>query len=264
MLTGAALFEAVRSSDAPASFRWLGQHTFILRIGGKVVLIDPFLSEMDERNVPPLFSAQDAAGVVDVVACTHDHLDHIDPEAIPPLAEHTDARFVAPRAHEGRMRSLGVPADRLDLIDDDERLEVSGLTFHGVKAAHEFFDRTEEGHYPFLGYVIEGGGKTAYHAGDTLWWEGLQARLRRHALDVAFVPINGRDARRYRSDILGNMTYQEAADLVGGLDVGLVVPAHYDMFDGNREDPQLFVDYTAAKYPGLRVWVGDYTDEVRF
>lgn len=264
MLTGVNLFKAVRSSDAPASFWWLGQHTFILRLGGRVVLIDPFLTEMDERNVPPLFEPENAAGVVDVVACTHDHLDHIDPAAIPGLAERTGARFIAPRAHEERMRSLGVPSDRLDLIDDEEQVDVLDLTFHGIKGAHEFFDRTEEGHYPFLGYVIEGGGKTAYHAGDTLWWEGLQARLRPFSMDVAFVPINGRDARRFRDDILGNMTYQEAADLVGDLEVELIVPAHFDMFDANLEDPQLFVDYMAAKYPGRRVWVGDYTKEVPF
>lgn len=264
MLSGPSLFNAVQSGASLASFFWLGQHTFLLRIGGRVVLIDPFLTEMEERNVPPLFAPADAAGVVDIVACTHDHLDHIDPAAIPGLAEKTEARFVAPRAHEQRMRSLGVPPDRLDLIDDEEHIDVLGITFTGVKAAHEFFDRTDEGFYPFLGYVIEGGGKTAYHAGDTVWWEGLQARLRPFDMDVAFVPINGRDARRYREDILGNMTYQEAADLVGGLDVELIVPAHFDMFDANLEDPQLFVDYMAEKYPGRRVWVGNYTEEISF
>jgi hypothetical protein len=78
------------------------------------------------------------------------------------------------------------------------------------------------------------------------------------------VPINGRDARRYSSNIIGNMTYQEAADLVGGLPVELTVPAHFDMFDGNSEDPQLMVDYMMVKYPGRKVWVGDYARRVAF
>ena len=264
MLTGKQLFDAVQKSQAAGAFWWLGQHTFIVKLGDTVALIDPFLTERDDRNVPPLFKPGDAGGIVDLVLCTHDHLDHIDPAAIPGLAAETDARFVAPTAHEGRMRSLDVPSDRLTLIDDDESAELADVSIHGVKAAHEFFDQTEEGFYPFLGYVIEGGGRCVYHAGDTLWWDGLQTRLRRWHFDVAFVPINGRDARRYARNILGNMTYQEAADLVGGLAVNLAVPAHYDMFDGNLEDPQLFVEYVKVKYPDQAVWAGDYTEEVTF
>lgn len=264
MLTGSSLFDAIRTSRSDSAFWWLGQHTFVLKVSGTTMLIDPFLSDVDDRNVPPLFKPRDAQGVVDVVACTHDHLDHIDPATIPGLAERTSALFVAPTAHGDRMRSLGVPSDRLLLLNDEESATAAGLRVTAVRAAHEFFEVTKEGHYPFLGYVIEGGGKTVYHAGDTVWWEGLQARLQPLRIDVAFVPINGRDATRYLDDVQGNMTYQEAADLVGGLDVGLAVPAHYDMFDWNGEDPNLFADYIAAKYPDKRVWIGGYAEEVVF
>lgn len=264
MLTGKELFGAARQSPSDSAFWWLGQHTFILKIGGRIVLIDPFLTELDDRNVPPLFAPEDAADVVDVVACTHDHLDHIDPAAIPGLAEHTQAVFLAPAAHADRMRSLGVPAERLRLLNDGESIEIGNIRCTAVRAAHEFFHMTDDGRYPFLGYVFEAGGKAAYHAGDTLWWDGLQERLRSYRLDVAFVPINGRDARRLRNDVQGNMTYQEAADLVGGLNVALAVPAHYDMFDWNSEDPDLFADYLSVKYPKTAVWIGRYAQEVPF
>ena len=264
VLTARALFDDVADSRDAAAFWWLGQHTFIVRLGGTVLLIDPFLTEMEERNVPPLFSPADAAGIVDLVLCTHDHLDHIDPGAIPGLASETNAHFVAPAAHADRMHSLGVPKPRLSLLNDGESIEVSGVRIHAVKSAHEFFDETPEGLYPFLGYVVKGSGKAFYHSGDTVWWEGLQARLKRWKLDAAMVPINGRDAKRLAMDIIGNMTYQEAADLVGGLDVALTVPAHYDMFDANSEDPQLLVDYMQIKYPGRKVWVGGYAEKVVF
>lgn len=263
MLTGQDLFDDVADCTADGAFWWLGQHTFIVKLGSTVMLIDPFLAERDDRNVPPLFEPKDAAGI-DLVLCTHDHADHIDPAAIPGLAAETSAQFVAPRAHRERMLSLDVPEARLHLVDDEETASLADVSIHGVKAAHEFFEQTEEGYFPFLGYVIEGAGRTVYHAGDTLWWDGLQSRLRQWHFDVAFVPINGRDAPRYKRNILGNMTYQEAADLVGGLAVSLAVPAHYDMFDGNAEDPQLFVDFVAAKYPNQQVWAGDYAKRISF
>lgn len=264
MLQGPSLFQDVQTCDDPAAFWWLGQHSFIVKLGAVCLLIDPFLTAMEDRNVPPLFAPADAAGTVDLVVCTHDHLDHIDPAAIPGLAAHTDARFVAPRAHAERMRSLDVPDDRLTLLNDEESVALDELTIHAVKAAHETFDQTDDGLFPFLGYVIEGAGKTLYHAGDTVWWEGLQARLAQWMFDVAMVPINGRDAERYANDVLGNMTYQEAADLLGGLDVALSVPAHYDMFDFNGEDPDRFADYMRVKYPDHRVWIGTPTERIPF
>jgi len=32
---------------------WLGQAGFLLRGGGATVLVDPFLSNVDERRIPP-------------------------------------------------------------------------------------------------------------------------------------------------------------------------------------------------------------------
>jgi L-ascorbate metabolism protein UlaG (beta-lactamase superfamily) len=45
-------------------------------------------------------------------------------------------------------------------------------------------------------------------------------------------------------------------DLAGELEARLAVPSHWDMFASNSEDPEKFVDYMAAKFPGVRTWVG--------
>ena len=69
-------------------------------------------------------------------------------------------------------------------------------------------------------------------------------------VDVALLPINGRDGERYRRNCIGNMTYQEAADLTGELQPRTVIPGHWDMFRDNPGDPCAFADYLDAKYPG--------------
>ncbi len=69
-------------------------------------------------------------------------------------------------------------------------------------------------------------------------------------IDAALLPINGRDAVRYRRNCIGNMTFQEAADLAGELQPGLVIPGHWDMFADNPGDPDAFVDYLTIKYNG--------------
>jgi L-ascorbate metabolism protein UlaG (beta-lactamase superfamily) len=65
------------------------------------------------------------------------------------------------------------------------------------------------------------------------------------------LPINGRDARRLRENCIGNMTYQEAADLAGAGNPSIVIPGHFEMFTHNSEDPELFRAYVAVKYPDL-------------
>ncbi len=262
MLHGKKLFDTVEATTDDA-FWWLGQHSFIIKLDGIVFLVDPFITPSPERLVPPLFSPEDAA-CVSAVCCTHDHLDHLDPLAVSGLSSTIQAMFIAPRVHRNRLLSLSVSENRLLLLDDLETVDLHGVRFTGIKAAHETFECTADGLHPYLGFVIEGAGKVIYHAGDTVWWEGLQSRLAAWKFDVAMVPINGRDAARLSNNIIGNMTYQEAADLLGGLEVNLTVPTHYGMFEFNTVDVQLFVDYMQVKYPQRKVWAGEPTERVTF
>lgn len=263
---GQELIAEIQETETPSgtgAFWWLGQHSFIVKLGGCTVYIDPYLEPSPARQTPPLFMPEEITNA-DLVLCTHDHLDHIDPYALEGIVRASpEALFVAPRPHRERMLFIGVPESRLRLINADETVEAAAVRVTGVKAKHEFFYETPEG-FPYLGYVFEGNSVCGYHSGDTLVYEGLPATLRRWRLDVAFLPINGRDAERYQSGCIGNMTYQEAVDLAGELRVGLAVPSHWDMFRNNSEDPQRFVRYLAAKFPETPCWVGRAGEAVRF
>lgn len=264
--SGAALIreiDAWHAGSGGAAFWWTGQHSFIVKLAGTTIYIDPYLDPSPARQTAPLFRPVEITNA-DVVLCTHDHGDHIDPFALAGMVGASPrAVFVAPRPHRQRMLDIGVPEARLRLAVPGEVVEIGPLRITGIKAKHEFFHETPEG-FPFLGYVVEGGGLTFYHSGDTLVYEGLLTTLQRWRLDAAFLPINGRDAVRYLAGCIGNMTYQEAVDLAGELEVGLPVPSHWDMFATNSEDPQKFVDYLAAKFPGVPTWVGPAGKAVEF
>jgi L-ascorbate 6-phosphate lactonase len=263
---GEALVEEVRAAQPEPGrgyFWWLGQHSFILKLGTITLYIDPYLAPDEARQTPPLLAPEQVTNA-DLVLCTHDHGDHMDPYAITGILKASpQALFVAPRAHRQRMIGIGVPGLRLWLINDGQPLRFRDAIITGVKGKHEFFHETPDG-FPYLGYVVAANGVTCYHSGDTLVYDGLLATLRRWQLDVAFLPINGRDADRFRDGCIGNMSYQEAVELAGDLRVGLAVPAHWDMFAHNSEDPRKFVDYLAAKYPEVPAWVGRAGERVLF
>lgn len=238
-------------------FWWLGQHSVTVKLGETIVYVDPYLSESPLRLTQPLVTAREVTNAHLVIG-THDHGDHIDRDAWGVLATTApEARFVLPDLHRERVAAeIGIPSDRLIGVDDGQTVEVAGLRITGVAAAHEFLDQDPAtGRYPYLGYVVEGSGCTFYHAGDTCLYNGIHARLEGRRYDVVFLPINGRDAVRLAGGCIGNMTYQEAADLAGCLEPRLTVPTHFDMFEHNSEDPLLFVEYMRVKYPHLRTAV---------
>ena len=245
--------DACRVAEGELAIWWLGQHSFVVKAGQAVIYIDPFLTAMSGRRVAPLVRPQEITNAA-LVTGSHDHADHIDRPAWPALAAASpQAVFVVPDLlRESVAHDTGIAGPRLIGLDDGTSAEVAGVRITGIAAAHEFLDRDPaSGRYPYLGFVFEANGCTFYHSGDCCIYEGLQTHLKQWRYDVAFLPINGRDAVRLAANCIGNMTYQEAADLAGALRPGLTIPAHYEMFANNSQDPQPFVDYMHVKYPGL-------------
>ena len=250
-----AFLESVRNMKVPfgnAVLWWLGQMGLLIKIGETVLCVDYFATETPERQVPPPFPADQAEGI-DVFLGTHNHMDHIDHDAWKIWAVNCPkASFVFPRAHFQSVAEDGIAEERLIGMNDGECRQIGEITIRAIASAHEFLDQDPEtGLYPNLQYIIEGNGLRIYHAGDTLRYEGMLPKLQAMGtIDAALLPINGRDAKRYRRNCIGNMTFQESADLAGTLQVRLAIPGHWDMFADNPGDPEAFVDYMDAKYTG--------------
>jgi L-ascorbate metabolism protein UlaG (beta-lactamase superfamily) len=239
----------MNGSKNKVSLAWLGQMGLRINVNETTILVDYFASVYPERRTIPPIAAEAVRGV-DAFLGTHDHLDHIDHSAWRIWASTCpDARFVFPSTHRQSVLNDGIPTKRMLPIDAGQHVQVGDIIIHAIPAAHEFLFPDGTGHYPCLQYIIEGGGRRIYHAGDTLRYEGMLYRLQAFGhIDAAIVPINGRDGTRYRGNCMGNMTFQEAADLAGELRPGLVIPGHWDMFADNPGDPEAFADYLDAKY----------------
>lgn len=221
--------------------------------------IDLFLSPEPGRKLKNYIEI-DALSDTSVLFGTHDHIDHIDREAWKIIGKkHEGIKFVVPKLFETTLpEELDIDKSRFIFVDEDSPFDEGPLHIEALPAAHEFLDTAENGCHPYLMYIITFEGKKICHLGDTCIYEGMYSKLREKGpFDVMFPPINGRDAKRYSDNIIGNMTYQEAADLVGIMKPGLAVPGHYDMFDFNSANPNDFKDYVNIKYPGQKVAVLD-------
>jgi L-ascorbate 6-phosphate lactonase len=249
--------------DRGDGLSWLGQAGFVVRTTAATVLIDPFLSPWDGRLYESALPPARAEGV-DLVLCTHEHVDHFDATSAPAVAAASPgAVFVVPAPIVDMVTEAGVAADRVVGVQPGDDLELAGVrirpvpAMHGVSMedAYGFGEELSGGLTRFLGFVVDAAGVRLYHAGDTIHFEGMESLLRDLEIDVGMLPINGRDPEREARGIVGNLTEREAAWLGREAALDLLIPMHYDLFARNRGYPADLVDSVDRDHPGVPVFV---------
>jgi L-ascorbate 6-phosphate lactonase len=255
---GAPLLRHIDSLVVPseAVALWnLGVAGYVLKFDARIIYIDPYLRDPKDQNghslrlFPPPYGGADVYHA-DWVLCTHDHRDHLDPETIVPLAEVAPkTRFIVPAPLVGKCVNLGIHPRRIVGARTGETLDLSGWVVTPIPAAHVTFEFDEKGDHKQLGYVINTGALTLYHAGDTVDFPELPSLLRPHKIDIALLPINGNDRRRNERNIKGNLDFREAVDLAVDIGAKLVIPMHYDFTPTNNTNPAYFLDYLYHTYP---------------
>lgn len=270
VLSGDAFLEDIVEAERDAEalhIWWLGQSGFLVSHDGMRALLDPYLSDSlasahagtdrsRQRMTEPVI-APAALPPIDVVTSSHAHADHLDPDTLRPIFDVEDPpALVTPEANRAlAAECAGVGEDVPIGIDGGFTLDVRGLRVTAVPAAHETVERDEHGRFRFLGYVVAIGPWRLYHSGDTVRYPGMDDLLLPHAVDVAMLPINGRDPAR---GMAGNMTGEEAAQLAYDIAAGVAIPCHYDMFALDTAAPEPFLAAAARLgQPAARLRAGE-------
>lgn len=249
----AFLGDVSRAKDHPDQLHlwWLGQSGYLVQWQGHHLLIDPYLSDsltrkyagtnkphvrMTERVIAP-----EQLGFVEVVTSSHNHTDHLDGETLISLWKaNPNLKVIVSRAN------LNFAAERLQVSPeqlipiraDGEAITIDPFRFHAIPSAHETLEQDENGDHRFMGLIVQAGKWIIYHSGDCVPYDGLVERLRKWSIDIALLPINGRDPGR---GVPGNFTGEETAQLGKQINANIVIPCHYEMFEFNTVSPEGFV-----------------------
>ena len=210
---------------------YIGHSTVELVDGDTRVLLDPFLAP---NNPAAKVSADDLDPTH--VFITHAHADHYaDAVAV---GKRTGASFVAITELANVLNEQG--------IEDAADANLGGTVSYDwgwVKLVQAFHTSTVPGSAdaPYsptpgtvigaaCGVVVNIGGKTAYHLGDTALFSDLKLIAERTPVDVAFIPIGGHYTMDRHDAVV-------AAEFVGA---ELVIPVHYNTFPPIETDAEAF------------------------
>jgi L-ascorbate metabolism protein UlaG (beta-lactamase superfamily) len=235
VLSGEELIAEMRASEEETGMHiwWLGQSGFLVQIADERILLDPYLSDSvtatyagtdtPRERITGLVVEPSLLSFVNVVTSSHAHLDHLDPDTLPHVLA-GDAAFVCAEGSEQvAAERAGRQPDAVLGVGDHATFGTFMIT--AVPAHHE-------GAPEAVGYVVQCGAYTFYHAGDTRRVQGVAEAVQPFSADVAFVPISG---------LHGNMDGTDAARLAYEAGPMIAIPCHYEMFKDDTANTRRFV-----------------------
>jgi L-ascorbate metabolism protein UlaG (beta-lactamase superfamily) len=238
---------------------FLGQNGFIFKSPeGTLLATDLYLTNSCTRVAPPGLDLNRKFPApilpeeinVDVVACTHNHQDHTDPDTIEGLRNRDTTHFVGPHPSCDVFRQKGIESGRILPLWADREIEVGDLRLRGTFALPT--DDTDLNH---LGFLIQfGNGPRIYMTGDTAECELLSA-VRKHQPHLMITCINGG---------FKNLSHDEAARLACDIRPRAAIPCHYDVFPDNGADPHQFQASLKLRAPEVRYLAPAHGEPVVF
>lgn len=184
-------------------FQQIRSATVKINYSNKIFLVDPWLCKKgayppipfvgrDDVNNPVTelpFSIEEILHNVDAVIITHTHFDHFDETAKNSIPK-DKLIFVQDEVDEAELKGYGFT--NLKILSDSG-IDYDGIKLYKTACQHGKGDQTEQAYAKMgfrrstdaCGVVFQADGeKTVYLAGDTIWFDGVQAAIKKYLPEV--------------------------------------------------------------------------------
>jgi N-acyl-phosphatidylethanolamine-hydrolysing phospholipase D len=220
---------------------WLGHACFALRIGGKLVLTDPFLSSTagplgfgPKRFLAAAVQAKDLPRL-DLIAISHNHYDHIDVPALKAYRWRDETPVVCPLGVGKLLRRIGfTQVTELDWWQD---WQLDHLTVTALPAVHFSgrgpFDRNQT---LWMSLAFASSARKIWFGGDTGYGEVFREIGKRAGpFDLALVGIGAYEPRVIMQ--ASHATPEEAITIARDICARAAVGMHWGSIMLTPEDP---------------------------
>jgi L-ascorbate metabolism protein UlaG (beta-lactamase superfamily) len=227
---------SLRATAQETKLKWFGHAAFqITTPKGKVLLIDPWLSNPSNPDAKEGKDPLAAVTQVDYILLTHGHRDHVG-ESVE-IAKKTGAALIAnPELAGNLVKLVDFPAKQatdgtmgiggeVQIADGEVTVAmtpaVHSSSVFNPKAGPNEPERAYGGNP--AGYVIAvKGGPTIYHSGDTAYFRDMETIGESYSIDVALLNIGGHYGMEPRM----------AAKAAQSVRAKIAIPQHFGTFPG--------------------------------
>lgn len=212
-------------NDGEIGITWIGHASFLIQAGGENLLIDPnwanWLKVMKRMRHPGVELHH--LPNIDLVLVTHAHFDHLDRRTLRAVA--ADQPIVVPFDVGNLVHDLGFHT--VHELHYWEAYEHGPLKITLTPCHHWGARMLHDSHRGFGGFIIEAGGRTIFHCGDTAYFDGFREIGQRYPIDIALLPIGAYDPPSGREV---HMNPEEALQAFFEIGARRMVPMHYGTF----------------------------------
>jgi len=209
------------------SVRFVGHATVSITLDGSHFLIDPNLS----TRLFGLFRRHDSVGIdplalphFSALLVTHAHYDHLDFFSYKYFSQKIPV-IVSPRLESLVKRFLNNPIISLDHWCSEE---IGGARITALPAKHFGFRLSGLRYTGCNAYVVEGSGKTVFHAGDTAYGPHLLQIGNSFSIDTACLPIGPVEPRWFMKH--RHLDPADALKATEELKAKRMIPIHWGAF----------------------------------
>ena len=222
-VAASSVAEQIQQHHKGLAVWWVGNAGWLIKADDLLIGIDLDLST-SEKIAPPVITAEELAGQLDVAFATHHHGDHCNVPTLRALAAGGRTSFILPRPCLKEVAQLGIPKDRIVIPEPGHPFEIKGFKVEPIHAIHgnqEFTVLTREPDFVDsirfnCGYVLTLLGKRFFHPGDSVLTE---EHLGLKNIDVLFV-----------SPTVHNMYLDRSMILINTLQPAYIFPQHFGTY----------------------------------
>jgi len=220
-----------------ARIRWLGHATFIIKLSGYTIAIDPWITNplSPYRSIDSF--TKDYPDI-DFIFITHDHGDHVG-DSIDLLKRYRNAKLVALYELAEHIAKEANASNRVIPVNIGGSINLGDIEAVFTPAIHSSSISDPSG------VIVFGENKAIYHAGDTGLFSEMSFIKELYNPTVALIPIGGHFT----------MGIREAIKALEILRPRYAIPMHYNTFDVIRVDVNKFVELAKNRVPETTIVV---------
>lgn len=254
------------SFEGKNSVTWLGHATFLIKLNGKTILTDPFLTDNaspvkyfgPQRFAKPGISLENLP-MIDILVVSHNHLDHLDAETVESLHEKERIQVFVPLGLGGFFEERGYRS--IIELDWYDSVEYSGINFSALPAVHYSRRGTNDKNKSlWCSWSMKSSAGSYYFSGDTQDSDVLFKEIgqRDGPYDLALMSIGAYKTRK--TGQATHLTPEEAVKVSLELGVKTIVGMHWgtiELSDEPHFEPPVRFQKAASKsgYLNENVWI---------